>query len=89
MLGGVVPGGETSEMRMFVVPRADYRIIDNWHAMGLRGTGSKDVEANDIFVPEHRTLGVEATRGGRITRAPRRTPRHYSGFRSSRRYPTC
>src|SRR5204862_4983675 len=32
--------------------------------MGLRGTGSKDVEAKDVFVPEDRTLSVEATRGG-------------------------
>jgi 3-hydroxy-9,10-secoandrosta-1,3,5(10)-triene-9,17-dione monooxygenase len=65
MLGGIVPGeGEAGEYRMFVLPRADYRIIDNWHVMGLRGTGSKDVEAKDVFVPEHRTLGVDATRGG-------------------------
>jgi 3-hydroxy-9,10-secoandrosta-1,3,5(10)-triene-9,17-dione monooxygenase len=64
MMGGVVPAGEAGEMLMFVVPRADYRIIDNWRAMGLRGTGSKDVEAKDIFVPEHRALAVDATKGG-------------------------
>jgi len=65
MLGGIVQGdGETGEYRMFLLPRADYAIIDNWHVMGLRGTGSKDVEAKAAFVPEHRTLGVEATKGG-------------------------
>ncbi len=66
MLGAIVPGAESAEMRMFVVPRADYRLIDTWHAMGLRGTGSKDVEASDIFVPEHRTLAVDATKGGDV-----------------------
>jgi alkylation response protein AidB-like acyl-CoA dehydrogenase len=30
--------------------------------MGLRGTGSKDVEAKDVFIPEDRTLAVEATK---------------------------
>ncbi|MGZ5080981.1 MAG: acyl-CoA dehydrogenase family protein [Usitatibacter sp.] len=64
MMGGVVQGGEAGELRMFVVPREDYRIIDSWRAMGLRGTGSNDVEAKDIFVPEHRTLAVEVTKGG-------------------------
>ena len=64
MMGAVVEG--SGELRMFVVPRADYRIIDNWHVLGLRGTGSKDVEAQEIVVPEHRTLAVEATKGGGV-----------------------
>src|SRR5205085_6738728 len=53
------------EYRMFVLPRSDYRIVDNWHVMGLRGTGSNDVEVAEVFVPEHRTLAVAVTRGGR------------------------
>ena len=65
MLGGIVQGeGATGEHRIFLLPRDDYTIIDNWHVMGLRDTGSNDVEAKDIFVPEDRTLGVEATKGG-------------------------
>jgi 3-hydroxy-9,10-secoandrosta-1,3,5(10)-triene-9,17-dione monooxygenase len=65
MLGGLVKGeGENAEYRMFLVPREDYAIIDNWHVLGLRGTGSKEVAAQDVFVSEQRTLSVEATRGG-------------------------
>ena len=63
MLGGVIPG-EPAEYRLFAVPCEDYRVIDNWHVMGLRGTGSKDVEASDIFVPEYRTVAIDATKGG-------------------------
>jgi len=63
MLGGIVQG-EPAEYRLFCVPCADYRVIDNWHVLGLRGTGSKDVEAKDAFVPEHRTVAVDATKGG-------------------------
>ena len=37
-------------MRTFLVPRSDYRIEDNWHTMGLRGTGSKDVVVDGAFV---------------------------------------
>ena len=65
MLGGVVSDGESpGEYRIFLLPSEHYRIIDNWHVMGLRGTGSNDVEAKDVFVPEARTLAVDATRGG-------------------------
>jgi 3-hydroxy-9,10-secoandrosta-1,3,5(10)-triene-9,17-dione monooxygenase len=65
MLGGIVRGeADTGEYRMFLLPREDYTVIDNWHVMGLRGTGSKDVEATDVFVPEDRTVAVEATKGG-------------------------
>ena len=65
MLGGIVRDGEEpGEYRIFLLRRADYRIIDNWQVMGLRGTGSNDVEAKDVFVPEGRTLSVDATRGG-------------------------
>jgi 3-hydroxy-9,10-secoandrosta-1,3,5(10)-triene-9,17-dione monooxygenase len=62
MMGAVVEG--TGELRMFVVPREEYRVIDNWHVLGLCGTGSKDVEIKDLFVAEHRTLAVDATKGG-------------------------
>jgi 3-hydroxy-9,10-secoandrosta-1,3,5(10)-triene-9,17-dione monooxygenase len=65
MLGGIVQDGEAAgEYRIFLLPRADYRIIDNWHVLGLRGTGSNDVETQDAFVPEQRTLAVEHTKGG-------------------------
>lgn len=57
-LGGMVPPATPDgqpEMRTFLVPRRDYRIEDNWHVVGLKGTGSKDVVVEDAFVPEHRT----------------------------------
>jgi 3-hydroxy-9,10-secoandrosta-1,3,5(10)-triene-9,17-dione monooxygenase len=42
-------------MRTFLVPRSDYTIDDTWYAVGLCGTGSKDVVVDDAFVPEYRT----------------------------------
>ena len=52
------------EQRIFLLHRSQYKIIDTWHAGGLRGTGSKDVEAGEQFVPEHLSLAVADTRGG-------------------------
>jgi len=52
------------EQRVFLLERSQYKVIDNWYAGGLRGTGSKDVEAKEQFVPEHRTLAVADTKGG-------------------------
>jgi len=55
-LGGFVPTeeGKPPDMRTFLVPRSDYQIIDNWFTSGLRGSGSKDVLVEDVFVPDHR-----------------------------------
>ncbi len=36
-------------------PAADVSILDTWHTMGMRGTGSHDVVTTDVFVPERRT----------------------------------
>ncbi|HJU14880.1 MAG TPA: acyl-CoA dehydrogenase family protein [Stellaceae bacterium] len=54
----------TSEPRVFLLPASDYRIIDTWQVMGLAGTGSKDVEVNDAFVPHHRTIAAAEITGG-------------------------
>ena len=52
------------EQRVFLLERSQYQVIDTWHAGGLRGTGSNDVEVKEQFVPEHLTLSVADTKGG-------------------------
>jgi len=67
MLAGIVSSDDEAdgiEYRIFLLPNSDYRIIDSWNASGLRGTGSNDVEANDVFVAESMTLAVAALAGG-------------------------
>ena len=39
-----------------ILPREAFEIIDDWHVMGMQGTGSRCVKATDVFVPEHRTV---------------------------------
>lgn len=40
------------EQRIVVVPASSIIIHDTWHVSGLRGTGSHDVEVQDVFVPD-------------------------------------
>ncbi|MBS0380694.1 MAG: acyl-CoA dehydrogenase family protein [Proteobacteria bacterium] len=48
-------GEGAAEFRTFLVPRRDFTVHDVWDTIGLRGTGSQDVEVTDAFVPEYRT----------------------------------
>lgn len=57
-VGGMVDG---TEYRHFLLPRADYEIVDVWHASGLTGTGSNDIVVTERFVPAYRTLDVART----------------------------
>jgi alkylation response protein AidB-like acyl-CoA dehydrogenase len=49
----VGPDGAPVMLVVFFPPE-DAEIIDTWHTLGMRGTGSHDVTVNDIFVPERR-----------------------------------
>jgi indole-3-acetate monooxygenase len=44
------------DMQVAVVPRADITFTDGWHVQGLKGTGSYDYTADDVFVPASRTF---------------------------------
>jgi alkylation response protein AidB-like acyl-CoA dehydrogenase len=41
------------ETRLIAVPASEAEIIDNWNTMGMRGSGSHDVEMRDAVIPEH------------------------------------
>lgn len=57
-------GDRVVDHRMCLVPRSDYEIVDDWHVLGMRSTGSKSLRATEIFVPEHRALCMYLARGG-------------------------
>jgi 3-hydroxy-9,10-secoandrosta-1,3,5(10)-triene-9,17-dione monooxygenase len=56
MFGDDPSAGELATDFIGVVDYADCEIIDNWDVLGLRGTGSKRVVVEDVFVPERRTI---------------------------------
>ncbi|HEX7162643.1 MAG TPA: acyl-CoA dehydrogenase family protein [Trebonia sp.] len=57
-------------MVVFLVPKTQAEVIDNWHVAGLQGTGSLDFSVDGIFVPSELTydLGLGAVRGGDLFR---------------------
>jgi alkylation response protein AidB-like acyl-CoA dehydrogenase len=65
----VIAGGYIVDERdrgpfFFLMPKSDVVVIDDWHAMGLAGSGSKSFEVSGAFVPNHRTLsGFLAVQG--------------------------
>jgi indole-3-acetate monooxygenase len=40
------------------LPTEQLTVLDTWHTLGLRGTGSHDAVAHDVLVPPQRTLSL-------------------------------
>jgi alkylation response protein AidB-like acyl-CoA dehydrogenase len=60
---GELVGGDPKEHRFFLVPKSEYRIDDDWHTVGMVGTGSASVTA-ETFVPAHRALATRDINAG-------------------------
>jgi len=41
--------------RFMFLPADKATILDTWHTLGMRGTGSHDVVVSDLFIPERHT----------------------------------
>lgn len=54
-----LPSG-APDARMMVFPASDATLLDTWHVMGLKGTGSGDIEVKDIRVPKARSVSLVA-----------------------------
>jgi alkylation response protein AidB-like acyl-CoA dehydrogenase len=48
--------GDPTAIAYLLVPFTDIEIIDDWHVLGLAGTGSRSLRLRDVFVPEHRCV---------------------------------
>jgi alkylation response protein AidB-like acyl-CoA dehydrogenase len=45
-------------LRVVGIPTGELEILDTWRTSGLRGTGSHDAVADEVFVPMRRTLSL-------------------------------
>jgi alkylation response protein AidB-like acyl-CoA dehydrogenase len=74
-----------ARQRLFcVVPMSEMTIDDMWHTSGMRATGSNDILADDVFVPEERTIRTDVLESGQTPGAlarPHYTPLRYPHFR--------
>jgi alkylation response protein AidB-like acyl-CoA dehydrogenase len=55
--GDEVEGGPPV-LRAVGIPVGEMEILDTWQTSGLRGTGSHDAVADDVFIPTHRTISL-------------------------------
>jgi alkylation response protein AidB-like acyl-CoA dehydrogenase len=59
LVGGA--GGQPGERpvhSIVAIEKSDLEILDTWHTLGLRGTGSHDSVAKEVFVPTARTFSL-------------------------------
>lgn len=68
-----VEGNDPKDHSKFVrlmAPTRDIEIVDSWHVSGMRGTGSKDMKWDDVFVPDARSINAHQSFG----KSPRERP---------------
>jgi alkylation response protein AidB-like acyl-CoA dehydrogenase len=59
--GCMQAGGEPDARPLPIVvgiPRGQLEVLDTWHTLGLRGTGSNDAVAEDVVVPADRAFSL-------------------------------
>jgi indole-3-acetate monooxygenase len=56
--GAIVMGEQGPSARMMWLERSQVELIDTWHAMGMRGTGSGDLAVVDALVPIDRSVSL-------------------------------
>ena len=54
--GNIIEEGKATVGCFVVMPTSEIEIIDDWHSVGLAGSGSKSFSVKDVFVPDHRVL---------------------------------
>jgi 3-hydroxy-9,10-secoandrosta-1,3,5(10)-triene-9,17-dione monooxygenase len=63
-VAGFVKTPERPKWTFFLLPPSDYEVLDTWHTIGMRGTGSNTIVTDDVFVPALRALSMEDLREG-------------------------
>lgn len=60
VLGFLIKDEATQGIQHLValIPASELRKDDTWHVTGMRGTGSISLEADHIFVPDHRIISL-------------------------------
>lgn len=64
IVGAWVESDSSRSLQYMLVPMPEVKILDDWHVLGLRGTGSCTVALEGVFVPEHRTVSDIALKRG-------------------------
>ncbi|HLZ74204.1 acyl-CoA dehydrogenase family protein [Phenylobacterium sp.] len=60
--------GEQTGAGVAIVPMSDVKLLNDWDTSGLRGSGSTNVTMEDVFIPDERIVGLQASNDGRQQR---------------------
>jgi 3-hydroxy-9,10-secoandrosta-1,3,5(10)-triene-9,17-dione monooxygenase len=55
--------GERTGQALGLCRASELLIEDTWHAVGMKGTGSHTIVAEEVFIPDHRLLSMAALAG--------------------------
>jgi alkylation response protein AidB-like acyl-CoA dehydrogenase len=56
--------GEQIGAGVAIVPMSDVKPLHDWDTSGLRGSGSTNVTMEDVFIPDERIVGLQASNDG-------------------------
>lgn len=70
--------GEITEQLLMTLPFSELEIEDDWHTLGLRGTGSNAVRMKNVFIPAHRCTSFVDILNGHFQSAHLREESLYS-----------
>ena len=59
ILGALCAGTAGPHPRLLLVPMTELTRQDDWQVLGLRGTGSRSLVLDEVFVPQHRSVALE------------------------------
>jgi 3-hydroxy-9,10-secoandrosta-1,3,5(10)-triene-9,17-dione monooxygenase len=59
------PEEPPGDRRWFLIKRTDFEIVDDWETVGLRGTGSKTIVLDNVFIPHERVVKAKELSEGR------------------------
>jgi 3-hydroxy-9,10-secoandrosta-1,3,5(10)-triene-9,17-dione monooxygenase len=68
---GIAPTGEPDRLVVLVIPRKDFRVLDDWgDLIGLKGSGSHSIVVDDAHIPEHWVIPLEDFLAVDVTSTP-------------------
>jgi 3-hydroxy-9,10-secoandrosta-1,3,5(10)-triene-9,17-dione monooxygenase len=56
--------GNLVDQALMTLPFEELEIMDDWHVMGLKGTGSNSVKMTNVFIPDHRVVSFAEVLNG-------------------------
>jgi 3-hydroxy-9,10-secoandrosta-1,3,5(10)-triene-9,17-dione monooxygenase len=58
--------GNLVDQALMTLPFEEVEIMDDWHVMGLKGTGSNSVKMTNVFIPDHRVVSFAEVLNGQF-----------------------